>query len=431
MELVLSAISAGGLVGAANQYACLLILAITARLGWITITPSMNFMTSLWFIGIVLVFWIITLAPAYASLLAPGVMNAIHTISNFLSGFIVPLSSALLSLASVGVIATLNPEMKNIIETLRIFNPDGSLGAMAFAVAGAGGGAGTALTAMKALAKPGISASSGTTGHAAAPIYATLENIMALVLMAAAYFLSKIDPWLLVALTAGVALILFGLLIFALIQLYRLKKGIGKVFDLLHTNPKAGLAIVCDFLIWGSGWLAWKSWARGFIMLIIWAGWLFIFFIVQPLFVGLFAFIQPVLPFVGTASIVLLIMSYFAIGLGSARALLRTIEKDLPSANYPEQQDIPKQKRGDKMSDPHNSEILFYATSWCPDCRRAKTVLDQHKAIYRFIDIDKDAEGRQYVEKVNHGNRSVPTIVFPDGSILVEPSNAQITEKLG
>jgi glutaredoxin len=47
------------------------------------------------------------------------------------------------------------------------------------------------------------------------------------------------------------------------------------------------------------------------------------------------------------------------------------------------------------------------------------------------VDIDQDPEGREYVMKVNDGSRSVPTIVFPDGSILVEPSNAELAEKLG
>jgi mycoredoxin len=77
------------------------------------------------------------------------------------------------------------------------------------------------------------------------------------------------------------------------------------------------------------------------------------------------------------------------------------------------------------------SEIIFYGTTWCFDCRRARTVLDQNKIAYTFIDIDKDAEGRKYVEQVNSGFRSVPTIVFPDGSILVEPSNNELKAKLG
>ena len=75
--------------------------------------------------------------------------------------------------------------------------------------------------------------------------------------------------------------------------------------------------------------------------------------------------------------------------------------------------------------------IIVYATSWCPDCRRAKKFLDAHGIPYDYVDIDKNREGHAYVKQVNHGNRSVPTILFPDGSILVEPDNSQLAEKLG
>jgi mycoredoxin len=77
-----------------------------------------------------------------------------------------------------------------------------------------------------------------------------------------------------------------------------------------------------------------------------------------------------------------------------------------------------------------NNEILFYSTKWCPDCHRAQQILDQRGTAYQYIDISKDAKARAYVEKVNNGNRSVPTIVFPDGDILVEPSNAVLNKKL-
>ena len=77
------------------------------------------------------------------------------------------------------------------------------------------------------------------------------------------------------------------------------------------------------------------------------------------------------------------------------------------------------------------AKIKMYGTTWCYDCRRAKSVLDNNQIPYEWIDIDQDAEGRQYVESVNRGYRSVPTLVFPDGSILVEPSNTELNQKLG
>ncbi len=75
--------------------------------------------------------------------------------------------------------------------------------------------------------------------------------------------------------------------------------------------------------------------------------------------------------------------------------------------------------------------IIVYGTTWCPDCKRAKQFLGEQRIQYQWVDIEQDAEAMTYVERVNLGRRSVPTIVFPDGSILVEPSNAELAEKLG
>jgi len=76
------------------------------------------------------------------------------------------------------------------------------------------------------------------------------------------------------------------------------------------------------------------------------------------------------------------------------------------------------------------AKIKVYGTTWCPDCVRAKGVLAKHSIQYDWIDISNDEKARVYVERVNQGNRSVPTIVFLDGSVLVEPSNAELEKKL-
>ncbi len=77
-----------------------------------------------------------------------------------------------------------------------------------------------------------------------------------------------------------------------------------------------------------------------------------------------------------------------------------------------------------------SQQIIVYGTRWCPDCTRAKQILSQHQIAYSWIDIEQDTAAVEYVVKVNRGNRSVPTIVFPDGSILVEPSNSELEKKL-
>lgn len=75
-------------------------------------------------------------------------------------------------------------------------------------------------------------------------------------------------------------------------------------------------------------------------------------------------------------------------------------------------------------------EILFYETEWCWDCRMTRTALDRFNISYKRIDIDRNPEAARFVTQTNRGNRSVPTIVFPDGSILVEPSRDDLVNKL-
>lgn len=75
--------------------------------------------------------------------------------------------------------------------------------------------------------------------------------------------------------------------------------------------------------------------------------------------------------------------------------------------------------------------ITLYGTGWCPDCKRSKQFFGEQRVAYDYVDIDGDPEAMAFVEKTNKGMRSIPTIVFPDGSVLVEPSNAQLAEKLG
>jgi mycoredoxin len=86
------------------------------------------------------------------------------------------------------------------------------------------------------------------------------------------------------------------------------------------------------------------------------------------------------------------------------------------------------------MSETEQPTIKLYGAMWCGDTRRARTWLDGHNVPYQWIDVDKDKEAEVYVISVNHGFRSIPTIVFADGSILTEPSTAKLeqhTRELG
>ena len=86
-----------------------------------------------------------------------------------------------------------------------------------------------------------------------------------------------------------------------------------------------------------------------------------------------------------------------------------------------QQQTSPEQSR----------RIRMFGAPWCPDCKRAKQFLNEQRVPYEWNDIDQDEEARTYVQQVNDGRQIIPTIVFSDGSILVEPSNAVLAEKLG
>ncbi len=79
---------------------------------------------------------------------------------------------------------------------------------------------------------------------------------------------------------------------------------------------------------------------------------------------------------------------------------------------------------------PH-ANITVYGAPWCPDCKRSKQFLGEQRVPYNWVDIDQDEEGRRYVQEANNGRQIIPTILFEDGSILVEPSNAELASKLG
>lgn len=70
--------------------------------------------------------------------------------------------------------------------------------------------------------------------------------------------------------------------------------------------------------------------------------------------------------------------------------------------------------------------ILMYATPYCGDTRRARRVLDELGIAYEFIDLRQDPTAGRLVEGITGGFRSSPTILFPDGNVLVEPSEREL-----
>ncbi|MBI2034807.1 MAG: glutathione S-transferase N-terminal domain-containing protein [Candidatus Levybacteria bacterium] len=76
------------------------------------------------------------------------------------------------------------------------------------------------------------------------------------------------------------------------------------------------------------------------------------------------------------------------------------------------------------------NKLIFYGAVWCPDCRRSKQFLDEKGIDYEYINIEEVPGAAEEVERINKGMQSIPTILFPDGQILVEPSNAELEKAL-
>ena len=77
-----------------------------------------------------------------------------------------------------------------------------------------------------------------------------------------------------------------------------------------------------------------------------------------------------------------------------------------------------------------SSNITMYSADWCGDCRRSKRLMDSLNVQYTAIDVEADPSASEKVIEINGGQRSIPVIVFPDGSHLTEPSDNDLKAKL-
>jgi mycoredoxin len=74
--------------------------------------------------------------------------------------------------------------------------------------------------------------------------------------------------------------------------------------------------------------------------------------------------------------------------------------------------------------------LTMYTTTWCGFCRRLKAQLARAGVEVAEVDIEQDEAAAEFVMSVNGGNQTVPTLVFPDGSTMVNPSAAQVQARL-
>jgi mycoredoxin len=80
---------------------------------------------------------------------------------------------------------------------------------------------------------------------------------------------------------------------------------------------------------------------------------------------------------------------------------------------------------------PEAGSVVLFTTSWCGFCRRLRSQLDREGVPFTEIDIEASPEHVDFVEGVNDGDRTVPTVLFPDGSAATNPSLAEVLARLG
>jgi mycoredoxin len=79
---------------------------------------------------------------------------------------------------------------------------------------------------------------------------------------------------------------------------------------------------------------------------------------------------------------------------------------------------------------PAAGEVTMFSTTWCGYCRVLKKALDREGIEYTEVNIEERPDAAEYVMGVNGGNRTVPTLLFPDGSAATNPSLAEVRTRL-
>ena len=74
--------------------------------------------------------------------------------------------------------------------------------------------------------------------------------------------------------------------------------------------------------------------------------------------------------------------------------------------------------------------LTMYSTTWCGYCHRLKSQMDREGILYQVVDIERDPAAAKFVESVNGGNQTVPTLKFDDGTALTNPTIVQVKAQL-
>lgn len=80
---------------------------------------------------------------------------------------------------------------------------------------------------------------------------------------------------------------------------------------------------------------------------------------------------------------------------------------------------------------PAPGSVTMFTTTWCGYCRRLKAQMTEAGVPFTEVDVEERPDAAEIVEQVNEGNRTVPTLLFPDGTAVTNPSLREVTERLG
>jgi mycoredoxin len=82
------------------------------------------------------------------------------------------------------------------------------------------------------------------------------------------------------------------------------------------------------------------------------------------------------------------------------------------------------------MEAPAAGSVVMYSTTWCGYCKRLKSQMDREGIAYSEVNIENEPDAAEFVMKVNNGNQTVPTLLFPDGTAATNPSLAEVKARL-
>ncbi len=83
------------------------------------------------------------------------------------------------------------------------------------------------------------------------------------------------------------------------------------------------------------------------------------------------------------------------------------------------------------MTSTPTAPVTMYTTDWCGYCVRLKKLMQREGIAFAEVNIEHDDEAADLVMRANGGNRTVPTLLFPGGVALTNPSIDQVKAQLG